>query len=208
MISINENIEKKIDLINNQGLSVFSGLAAQQNHNAFEIFFAFLQNYSPDRILEIGTGQGGFINFIMKCIKSLHLNTYILSYDINYLNWYEELLKEGIDVRIKNIFAENCIINEIAPFVQDIGKCLVLCDGGSKKDEFNIISQYLKSNDIIMAHDYAPNPEYFEQYMRNKIWNWHEIQDSDIMNSCAKYGLKPYMKEQFLQVAWACFKKE
>lgn len=59
-----------------------------------------------------------------------------------------------------------------------------------------------------MAHDYAPNTEYFEQYMRNKIWNWHEIQDSDIIDSCEKYGLKPYMREEFLSVAWACFKKE
>ena len=59
-----------------------------------------------------------------------------------------------------------------------------------------------------MAHDYAPNKEYFEEHMRDKIWNWHEIQDSDIQESCKKYHLTPYMQNEFLSVAWACFIKQ
>jgi hypothetical protein len=43
--------------------------------------------------------------------------------------------------------------------------------------------------------------------MKNKIWNWHEIQDSDIIDACEKYNLEPFMEQEFLQAAWVCKKK-
>jgi hypothetical protein len=115
-----------------------------------------------------------------------------------------------VDIRIENIFGNNwdSIPNEVVSYIQNDGLTLVLCDGGSKKDEFRLLSEYLKPNDIIMTHDYSPTIEYFQEYMKNKIWNWHEIQDSDIIESCQKYDLIPHMREEFLSVAWACFRKE
>jgi hypothetical protein len=57
-----------------------------------------------------------------------------------------------------------------------------------------------------MAHDYAPSAEYFEEYMKDKIWNWMEIQDSDIQQSIDKYNINNYMEEDFRDVAWYCGK--
>ena len=80
----------------------------------------------------------------------------------------------------------------------------MLCDGGSKKNEFRILSDYLKVGDVIMAHDYAPNEEYFQEHINNKIWNWLEIQDNDINEPSLRNNLIPYMEDDFRQVVWAC----
>lgn len=49
----------------------------------------------------------------------------------------------------------------VESFIKREGTTLILCDGGSKINEFNILSKYLKSGDIIMAHDYVDTKENF-----------------------------------------------
>jgi hypothetical protein len=92
-------------------------------------------------------------------------------------------------------------------FIRKPGVTIVLCDGGSKKNEFNLLSEFLKEGDIIMAHDYAPSLEFSMEKMQNKIWNWHEILDADIEESCKKFNLTPFLQEEFLNVAWVCRQK-
>jgi hypothetical protein len=82
-----------------------------------------------------------------------------------------------------------------------------LCDGGCKKCEYNAIAPLLKNKDIIMAHDYSPNLEYFEQHMRDKIWNWMEINDNDINEISKKYNLVSFQQELLLNIAWNCKQK-
>lgn len=96
------------------------------------------------------------------------------------------------------------IDQDVIDFIRQPGLTIVLCDGGNKIHEFNLLNNYIKPNDIIMAHDYAPSREYFQEHMKNKIWNWHEIQDSHIIESCQKHNLVSYMREEFLNVAWVC----
>ena len=55
-----------------------------------------------------------------------------------------------------------------------------------------------------MAHDYAANLEVFENNIKGKVWNWMEIQDSDIDDCCAKFNLIPLNQEEFTNVAWVC----
>jgi hypothetical protein len=94
--------------------------------------------------------------------------------------------------------------DEIIDFITSEGTTLVLCDGGSKKNEFRLLSNLIKKGDVIMAHDFSPNEEYFIDNMLDKKWNWMEIQDSDINQSVIVNNLKPYMSELFLDVAWVC----
>lgn len=210
-MSILNKITKTIDLINNDGLSAIDFHAAQQNENAYSKFYDLFSIVRPSRILEIGTALGGFTAFMGIACDELDLETKIRSYDINDRHWYDDLRKKNIDVMVKNVFSEDYISlidSSVIDFISTEGTCIVLCDGGNKKQEFNILSKYLKPNDIIMAHDYAPNSEFFETHMNRQIWNWHEIQDSDITLSVEAYRLYPYMKDEMLSVAWACFKKE
>lgn len=168
---------------------------------------------NPSQVLEIGTSYGGLTLLIRDLLDEVGLtNSDFRSYDIMETNrfWLEDAISKGakIDLRIKNIFnnmySDLAEEEEIRSFIQQPGPTVVLCDGGSKKNEFNILSKLLKSGDIIMAHDYSPNPEYFEEHINNKIWKWFEIQDSDIQESVDKYNLEPFMQDEFQQVVWLC----
>jgi cephalosporin hydroxylase len=169
----------------------------------------------PSQILEIGTAAGGLSLMIRDTLDEAGLtNSQFRTYDVFDSNRPElkSIIEAGakVDLRIKNVFnhaysdlQDDCI-EEIQSFIQQEGTTIVMCDGGSKKNEFNILARFLKSGDIIMAHDYSPTLEYFEEHINNKIWNWLEIQDSDIQESVSKYNLEPFMQEDFQQVVWVC----
>jgi predicted O-methyltransferase YrrM len=201
---------KKIDLDNNNGLSQIMGLAAQQHHDAFFVFYETLKIIRPSNILEIGTALGGFTEFLCLACKELKIDCKILSYDISDRPWYTDIEKQGATIKVENIFSNDYTEIEQEPidFIKRDGITLVLCDGGNKIKEFNILSDYLKENDIIMAHDYAFNIEYFNSNIKNKRWNWQEIQYSDIQESCKRNNLVSFMKDKFDPIVWCCFVKE
>ena len=45
--------------------------------------------------------------------------------------------------------------------------------------------------------------------MKDKIWNWLEIQDIDIQKCYKDYFLSKFMYDEFLSIGWLCtIKKE
>lgn len=209
-MNIQEEITRFTDLEANDSLSAFRGHTAQQNHGAFKVFYDFIKDVKPKRILEIGTSLGGFTTFLKIVCDDLNLDTNIRSYDINRQSWYDDIIKLGIDIRVENIFTEGFadFDEEVKEYIKQDGTTIVLCDGGWKIGEFNVISKYIKNNDFILAHDYAENKEVFEKKILNKIWNWHEIQKSDIQNSIDSNNLVEFLPEIFSNVAWGCFIKQ
>lgn len=205
-MNFNKEITKKINLEFNDGLSSYMGMASQQNHNVYEVFYKFLNEIKPKRILEIGTALGGFTQFLKKVSDESKLDIDILSYDIYEMTWYNNMIQFGIDVRVENVFDSNyqSVKQEVIDFIQQDGVTIVLCDGGNKVGEFNILSNYIKKNDFIMAHDYIDTRENFNENYYKKIWNWHEISEGDIVNSCERNNLKSYNKETFDSVVWVC----
>jgi cephalosporin hydroxylase len=205
-MNFNEEITKKVNLIMNDGLSSYMGMASQQNHNVYEVFYNFLNEIKPKRIIEIGTALGGFTQFLKKVSNESQLDINILSYDIHEMTWYRDMIQNGIDVRVENIFDSNyqSVKQEVIDFIQQDGVTLVLCDGGNKVGEFNILSDYIKEGDFIMAHDYVDTRENFNENYYEKIWNWHEISESDIDRACERNNLKSYNKEIFDSVIWVC----
>jgi predicted rRNA methylase YqxC with S4 and FtsJ domains len=121
-------ISKKSNLIENDSLSIYNNWAAQQNWNAFEVFHNFLEKVKPKRIIEIGTSLGGFTSFLNYTCKKLNLDCHILSYDIITHHWYDEMRKNGIDLRIENIFYNNYTTTkkEVIDFIQKDGLTLIL----------------------------------------------------------------------------------
>lgn len=205
-MNFNEEITKKVNLVLNDGLSSYMGMASQQNHNVYEVFYNFLNEIKPKRILEIGTALGGFTQFLKKVSDESQLDINIISYDIYEMGWYKDMIQNGIDVRVENVFDSNyqTVKQEVIDFIQQDGVTLVLCDGGNKVGEFNILSNYIKQNDFIMAHDYVDTRENFNENYYEKIWNWHEISEGDIANACERNNLKSYNKETFDSVIWVC----
>jgi hypothetical protein len=209
-MNLEDKITRRINLEQNDGLSSFMGMAAQQTHNVYEVFYNFLSEQKPARILEIGTALGGFTQFLKWSLNELELPTYILSYDVIEYNWYNDIIKTGIDIRVKNVFNSNyqTVEQEVIDFINQEGTTLVLCDGGYKVGEFNLLANYLKQGDFIMAHDYGENREIFEEKINRKIWNWFEISNSDIEGACIANNLEIYNKETFENVVWTCRRKK
>ena len=202
-----KNITRKTNLEKNDSLSAYKGMTCQQNPHCFEAFFDLLENKKPKRILEIGTALGGLTSYINVMCKELDLDTQIRTYDKLGRNEYQKMKTNGIDVRIENIFLDSykgLANNEIKDFIQLEGPTIILCDGGNKIAEFNILSEFLKNGDIILAHDYAFDDTTFQSKIKGKYWNWHEISESDILASVEKHNLKPYMQEIFEKAVWVC----
>jgi hypothetical protein len=59
-----------------------------------------------------------------------------------------------------------------------------------------------------MAHNYLPNNDYFENNVKNKYWNYLNIQDSDIGTSFLEKNFKPLMIDEFIKITWVCKIKE
>jgi hypothetical protein len=212
-MNIQEQITKFTNLTANDSLSAFQGHTAQQNHGSFEVFYNFIKEIKPKRILEIGTSLGGFTTFLKIVLNELNLDTDIRSYDVSEYPWYNDIRDKGVDLRVENIFVNELdktinafsgMDSEVINYIQQEGTTIVLCDGGWKIGEFNLISNYIKSGDFILAHDYAENKEKFELNIKDKIWNWHEIQESDIIGACERNNLKDYQRSIFESVAWIC----
>jgi cephalosporin hydroxylase len=203
MRNLQGKITKTSNLTENDSLSAFDGNMAQQHHNVYSTFYKLIDDTKPKRILEIGTALGGFTMFLKKVVDSFNLDTKILTFDISARPWYDDMKKMGIDIRVEDIFNDyQDIPNEIKNFIKQDGLTIILCDGGDKIREFKLLSHFLKKGDIIMAHDYAPNQEYFDNYINGKIWNWLEIQDKDINESCMKHNLTPFMEYELRDVVW------
>ena len=199
-------ITRKINLDNDDGLSSYKNHACQQTHNAFNVFYEFLKDVRPSNILEIGTALGGFTMVIKGFIDELGLKCNILTYDVHEHAWYSNMRDEGVDVRVENVFKEGYkeVDMSVVDYIKRDGTTIVLCDGGSKIGEFNILSDYLKLGDYILAHDYAVTVEFFNENINKKVWNWCEITQQNIENACDRNSLSLYKEEIFNSVAWTC----
>ena len=205
MKTIEQRITKKTNLLANDSLSSFDGHSSQQFHDVYQVFYDFITEVKPKRILEIGTALGGFTMFLKTITEELELNTKILTFDISARPWYSDMVKKGIDVRVEDIFGDfKDVPEDIKNFIRSEGTTIVLCDGGWKIGEFNLLSKFIKQGDFIMAHDYCVDKSTFEKEINNKIWNWLEIVEDDISEASKENGLEFYNQNKFSKVVWVC----
>src|SRR5437899_435767 len=85
------------------GYATYKGLIAQQHISAFRTFIRFLTEIKPRRILEIGTGGGGFILFLRDVLDSISLeDSVVRTYDVVDDTCDQVLRENRIDVRVVN----------------------------------------------------------------------------------------------------------
>lgn len=186
--------------------------ACSQVPNVDAAFRELFEKSSPSRILEIGTFHGGTAALMRDLLDELNLHSSIIkSFDVYEQPWFKNLRSENLQIIIDNIFTHSYLDiskpEAIESFIQSSGTTIVFCDGGSKINEFKIISKFLKPGDIIMAHDYTDTLENFNKNFKNKIWDWREIGDEHIGSTCEEQNLKPFLKDTMDKFALACFKK-
>jgi cephalosporin hydroxylase len=170
-------------------------------------FEKLLINEKFNTIIEIGTQYGGLTYIISDIIKNNNLDSNLYTLDFVHYDWVEK------ESKIRNFNYINLdersdeFLNTVIGLIENGGKTLVLCDGGNKIEEFNRYSKFLKQNDFIMAHDYSKNEDFFQKEINGKIWNWLEIQLSNISESVNSQNLVEYHKVDFWEVVWCCFEK-
>lgn len=195
-----------------KGHFVYKDLIISQHPNVGLPFNKLISEVNPKRILEIGTANGGLTLLLRDLLNSNGLfDSTIRTYDILEQTNLKSKNVDGIEILTESPFNYQYDgLNDpesIKKYIQQEGLTIVLCDGGSKINEFRLISPFLKIGDVIMAHDYAHDERTFKKEIENKIWNWHEIQYSDIKESCEKNNLESYMIDEFKKVVWVCKKK-
>jgi hypothetical protein len=206
-MNYDDKITKKSNLSENDSLSIYDNKwAAQQNHKVFEVFFNFIKKIKPKQILEIGTSLGGFTCYMKYVTDVCEIDCEILSLDIIEHPWFNDIRDYGIDIKVENVFDKDYteVKQYIIDFIKREGTTIVLCDGGNKIKEFKLLSKFIKSGDFIMAHDYVSDKDNFKKNYLNKIWNWHEIEDYDIEESCLENNLESFDNEIFDSIVWVC----
>jgi len=180
--------------------SYYKTYKAQQHPKAWEVFESFLEKEKFNTIIEIGTGLGGFTEFIYD------LGYNIVSYDVDDIyDTHKKLTEKGVDIRYKNVFDINHLIldDEIHQLLKN-GRVLVLCDGIQKAKEFRLFSKYIKVNDIIMAHDYCVDNQTFNLKYKDKEWKYLELIESEIKTESKLNSLTAYNQNIFDDVFWVC----
>jgi len=202
--------DDKLFVDHNIPMVFYNGLSIQQHHKIGGPFSKLIGAIKPTTVIEIGTAAGGLTLMLRDLLNEHGLNeTTLITYDVIEPGGLINKVKSDgltIDVRVEDIFSGDDLKNEeyVRNLIQSEGTTLVICDGGNKVKEFNILSNYLKKGDIIMAHDYSFDEEYYQKNIHNKIWYWNEIRNSDIEQSCEKNNLFDFMSEFFNKVVWCC----
>lgn len=204
-------IEKNVPGARNtphQGGTLFFHLWMSQNQNgpiAFDTLFkSFINNGKKiGRIIEIGTAHGGLAVLfgVFACAYGCKSITYDIADTPNYKDLFERL---SIDFRQKDVFGDReALITDI----QQEGATILFCDGGNKIREFNEFAPHLKTGDVIIAHDYSVDAEWYREHSHNNIWSFFEINYASIQEAVEQSNLKPILPEVFSKAAMCAFVK-
>lgn len=181
----------------------FEGVHLGQTPEVEEFFKKLVLDF--DSIIEIGTYAGG-LSLLMYRYKNT--DTELISYDIEpSFNKVDKSIP--IDFRIGDVFNNNIKNEIISKILEKNKRVLLICDGGEKNEEFNLFSEYLKINDVIMIHDYEDNKKDFDIIRHNCGWVYpSESSLIKIKDSINKYNLVGYNYNESKSLVWGSFIKK
>jgi cephalosporin hydroxylase len=207
----------------------FFGCYMQQSPFSLVALNRLLNFYNFNTIIELGTHDAGLSTFFAlyaacsvmpkledqnePCIiknSSHHKQPKtFFTFDRSVRDSYQWSLVKSLGA---NIFQADFIYDEkVKDFIKKVinndGKTLLLCDG-DKVREFNIYSDFLKSGDIIMCHDFAFDYSKFQDLKDNNSWYGCEVTWDHIKESCERNNIKQIHQDVFDNVAWFCGIKE
>lgn len=170
------------------------------------IYLAFNKDWLNqfDNIIEIGTYNGGLSSYIYDTKKK---DCFFVSYDIDPSINLAKKQRQDIDFRIGDCF-DTDISKEIIEYINRDGKTLLICDGGNKTKEFNIFSDYIKENDVIILHDFLYDAETWKT--NTDYWQWpygNETSYAEIVDSIKRNNLKDFDNRKFNFYLWGAYIK-
>lgn len=154
----------------------YKGLKALQVYGVEKAFSELAKYKNFSMIIELGADYGGLTNMLAD--HEISTDAVIHTFDINAKK-FTNLNPRKIVFHNIDMYKEK---SEVILLLNGNtwGYTLLLCDGGNKAFEWEEFSQYLKTGDIIMAHDYAPNKSEHKENIEAGRWNWWEFNDENI----------------------------
>lgn len=170
-------------------------LLAQNTH--IEQPFNTLSELNFDCVIELGTQNGGFTIFLSKLFKLVKTFDHTINQKtLSVFTKYPKILLFEMDI-FKNV-------ERIGEMIKEGGKVLLLCDNGNKPKEVQTFAKYLKPGDVIMAHDYARDRDYYIKNIQHKYWHRVEIWDKDVADVFKEHNISYYLREETERAAWLC----
>ena len=165
------------------GYNIVDGYRLQQDIKCSEYFKNYLSIVNPERILELGTANGGLTNILRKLTDCP-----ILTVEKNE-DAIDSRTYSNAEVVIGDFFNTSFIASKLIPYISLPGRTLVLCDAFNKRRQYTTFVRYIKTNDVIAVHDYFPSLEYFKETIEGKRWNWCDITDKDMQGVNEEFGM-------------------
>lgn len=130
----------------------FCGIRMRQSYTAVYVLETILSVLKPERIVEIGTWNGGLTAYFQTW-KNINSGTDFLSVDI------EDLRDDKIKEYTKTCFSQTDAFTPyfhslLKDFIQE-KRCLIYCDGGNKEKELTFFKDLVMPGSIIACHDYG-----------------------------------------------------
>jgi len=195
--------ESIINIVEQYGTKYFTvdGVIAAQTPNIIPNFKKILNDFNM--IIEIGTNRGGFSQWLFENkAPTAKFYTYDITSTCRLVN-----NRPDINFIIGDCFDEK-IIKEITNYITN-NRTLLLCDGGNKEKEFETYAPLIKSNDVIMLHDYSHDPERFKTAQSINQWtHYPESHYNNIKKSIELNNLIGYYYDEFSNVFWGSFIKQ
>lgn len=191
-----------------RGWTVFFGLQMMQNRHAVLAVDRLLRHLEdegrrPARIIELGTGCGGLS--VLFHLHAMATDTAFITFDAADTATAARALFPSlrVDARRRDLGAD-FTTGEIAREIQQPGVTLLVCDGPDKPGDIARFVPFLKTGDLVMAHDYAATTDVFEGRIRGRTWNWCEVTEQDIAAPVRAYGLQAVCPDVLEPAAWVC----
>lgn len=176
------------------GPTLCMGLDMNQNRMAVPVWSYAMEKYPPQRIIEIGSYNGGFA--LALAFAGWNEGVTVYSYDVMEApkeEWRDLARFLQVHFLLGNCFG---LEEEIRQLVQQPGVTFLLCDGGDKPREFNTFAKHLKPGDVIAAHDFG-----------TIYWPWVEISLDRVAGAIEREQLRRWMPDVFNLGGWLAFVK-
>ena len=154
--------------------NIITAKGMSQHVNALPIWDTFFKEHGIATVLELGAGGGGFTRWISERVDR------VVSFDIQEPKSRQLDQCANVTRVVTNVFRPKGY-RLVVGYIDSLPRpFLLICDNGDKIREFNTYGPLLRSDDFISAHDYCRTKEDHAKYMKNKIWQYHEIWDEAI----------------------------
>lgn len=161
-------------------LTTFLGQGIAQTVYAIPLWESLFKAIpTPARIIELGTGTGGFSTYLKLCCIRFWIPLY--TYDLR--PFPETKVTTALNL-VDSFAIRNVVVDEdeIANVVRHPGRSLLYCDNGQKITEFRMYAKHLKAGDVIGAHDWGT-----------------EIKDADVEDAIKEHGLMHIPLDDFME---------